>query len=199
MKKINALIGQGFDQPENRHKVISVPTMSSLQMVDYINADRKAKAKAEGMDFPGKKYRQLSHKNFFSKVPTVLGATSAKFLADDIYSSGNGAQSTRQIYQFPKREACLMAMSYSYELQAAVYDYMEELDRQKGGYLGYTIGELQHIVASARQYSDEDSSDAGRRLRKRQDDLILLEKAEGLVSSLSQLSLNLPGNIPDAE
>jgi hypothetical protein len=42
--------------------------------------------------------------------------------------------------------------------------------------LAHTINELQHIVASARQFSDEDSSDAGRRLRKRQDDLVLLEK-----------------------
>lgn len=196
MKKINALTGQGFDQLENGHTVISVPTMSSLQMVDYINADRKAKAQAEGMDFPCKKYRVLKHNDFLKKTPKVLGEEhSGKFFAQYQDSTGRALP----CFQFPKREACLMAMSYSYELQAAVYDYMEELDRQKGGYLGYTIGELQHIVASARQYSDEDSSDAGRRLRKRQDDLILLEKAEDLVSSLSQLSLNLPGNIPDAE
>jgi hypothetical protein len=83
-----------------------------------------------------------------------------------------------------------MAMSYSYELQAAVYDYMEELDRQKGGYLAHTINELQHIVASARQFSDEDSSDAGLRLRKRQDDLVLLERGRYLVKNLSQLPLN---------
>ncbi|EDN7240451.1 Rha family transcriptional regulator [Salmonella enterica] len=197
MKKINALIGQGFDQPEDGRTVISVPTMSSLQMVDYINADRKAKAQAEGMDFPCKKYRKLRHADFTKKVPNVLGLGYAKNFAHPFKNEQNGEEYPG--YLFPKREACLMAMSYSYELQAAVYDYMEELDRQKGGYLGYTIGELQHIVASARQYSDEDSSDAGRRLRKRQDDLILLEKAEELVSSLSQLSLNLPGNIPDAE
>ncbi|EBB0695619.1 TPA: Rha family transcriptional regulator [Salmonella enterica] len=197
MKKINALTGQGFDQPENSHTVISVPTMSSLQMVDYINTDRKAKARAEGMDFPCKKYRKLRHADFTKKVPNVLGLGYAKNFAHPFKNEQNGEEYPG--YLFPKREACLMAMSYSYELQAAVYDYMEELDRQKGGYLGYTIGELQHIVACARQYSDEDSSDAGRRLRKRQDDLILLEKAEDLVSSLSQLSLNLPGNIPDAE
>ncbi|EAA6030683.1 Rha family transcriptional regulator [Salmonella enterica subsp. enterica serovar Kingston] len=197
MKKINALTGQGFDQPENSRTVISAPTMSSLQMVDYINADRKAKAQAEGMDFPCKKYRKLRHADFTKKVPNVLGLGYAKNFAHPFKNEQNGEEYPG--YLFPKREACLMAMSYSYELQAAVYDYMEELDRQKGGYLGYTIGELQHIVASARQYSDEDSSDAGRRLRKRQDDLILLEKAEDLVSSLSQLSLNLPGNIPDAE
>ncbi|EQC0068486.1 Rha family transcriptional regulator [Serratia marcescens] len=199
MKKINALGGQEFDQPENSRKDISVATMSSLQMVDYINAERKGKAQAEGMDFPCKKYRKLEHRSLMAKVPKVLGEAAAKFFAVDLFINGTGGKVERDIYRFPKREACLMAMSYSYELQAAVYDYMEELDHQKGGYLGYTIGELQNIVASARQYSDEDSSDAGRRLKKRQGDLILLERAEHLVSSLSQLSLNLPGSLPDAE
>lgn len=199
MKKLNALAGQGFDHSENSLIDNSVPTMSSLQMVEYINADRKAKAEAEGLTFPCKEYRVLQHKHFLAKVPKVLGETSAKFLADDTYVVGNGARVTRQIYNFPKREACLMAMSYSYELQAAVYDYMEELDRQKGGYLAHTITELQHIVASARQFSDEDSSDAGRRLRKRQDDLVLLEKAEYLVKNLSQLPLNFGGGTSGAK
>lgn len=193
MKRSDAQTGQGYTHPVTGHELITTPTMSSLAMVDYINAERKAKAEEEGLTFPCRKYRRLKHKNFMAKVPKVLGETSAKFLADDIYAVGNGAQATRQIYNFPKREACLMAMSYSYELQASVYDYMEELEHQKGGYLGYTISELQNIVASARQYSDDDSSDAGKRLRKRQDDLALLEKAESLVSSLGQLSLSLPG------
>ncbi|MNZ62182.1 hypothetical protein D3C78_802980 [compost metagenome] len=87
-----------------------------------------------------------------------------------------------------------MAMSYSYELQAKVYDYMEELDRQAHGYLSYSVQELQDIVMGARKASDEDSSDAGRRLRKRQDDLVLLEKAESLVESLSQLKLDFIGS-----
>ncbi|MDJ7445120.1 Rha family transcriptional regulator, partial [Salmonella enterica] len=141
-------------------------------------------------EFPCKKYRKLSHDNFLKKVPKVLGENYCrKFLRQYKDSTGRDLP----CYNFPKREACLMAMSYSYELQAAVYDYMEELEHQKGGYLGYTISELQNIVASARQYSDDDSSDAGKRLRKRQGDLVLLEKAEALVSGLGQLSLSLPG------
>ncbi|HBU6151631.1 TPA: hypothetical protein MC441_001077 [Klebsiella variicola] len=63
------------------------------------------------------------------KVPKVLGETSAKFLADDIFTSGNGVQSVRKIFNFPKREACLMAMSYSYELQDQVFDRMTTLAR----------------------------------------------------------------------
>ncbi len=174
--------GRGFVQPETS----IIPTMSSIQMVEYINADRQSKAEVAGLPFPCKKYRKLRHDNFMNKVPKVLGELqSPKFLGDYLDDKGR----TQPCYNFPKREACLMAMSYSYELQAEVYDYMDELDHQRGGYLGHTIGELQGIVAAARQQSDEDSSDAGRRLRKRKDDLVLLKKAECLVNSLSQLSL----------
>ena len=174
--------GRGFVQPETS----IIPTMSSLQMVEYINADRQSKAEVAGLPFPCKKYRKLRHDNFMNKVPKVLGELqSPKFLGYYLDDKGR----TQPCYNFPKREACLMAMSYSYELQAEVYDYMEELDHQRGGYLGHSIGELQGIVAAARQQSDEDSSDAGRRLRKRKDDLVLLKKAECLVNSLSQLSL----------
>ncbi|EIY5519547.1 Rha family transcriptional regulator [Salmonella enterica] len=195
MKRSDAQTGQGYPYPVGGHELTATPTMSSLAMVDYINAERKAKAEAEGLTFPCRKYRCLQHRSFMNKVPKVLGVElAAKFFASNKYINGKGGEQTQAIYNFPKREACLMAMSYSYELQAAVYDYMEELEHQRGGYLGYTISELQNIVASARQYSDDDSSDAGKRLRKRQDDLVLLEKAESLVSSLGQLSLSLPGD-----
>ena len=187
MTKLYALSGQGLAQPKIGQHGISTPTMSSLEMVDYINTERQVKAEEEGMSFPCKKYRKLRHDSFMAKVPKVLGETqSPKFFGD--YIDGKGR--AQSCYNFPKREACLMAMSYSYELQAKVYDYMEELDRQAHGYLNYSVQELQAIVAGARKVSDEDSSDAGRRLRKRQDDLVLLEKAESLVESLSQLKLD---------
>ncbi|KIS42466.1 Rha family transcriptional regulator [Kosakonia radicincitans] len=191
--KGNPLAGEGKTHSEfggNFISAIAEPTMSSLEMVDYINADRKAKAKAEGLPFPGKKYRKLSHDNLLKKVSKVLGENDCrKFLRQ--YKDSTGRE--LPCYQFPKREACLMAMSYSYELQAKVYDYMEELDRQAHGYLNCTVQELQDIVAGARKISDEDSSDAGRRLRQRQDDLVVLERAESLVQSLSQLKLDLIG------
>lgn len=191
MTKFYAPTGEGLAQPKIGQHGISTPTMSSLEMVDYINAERKAKAEKEGMSFPCNKYRELRHDSFMAKVPKVLGETqSPKFFGDYIDCKGR-AQSC---YNFPKREACLMAMSYSYELQAKVYDYMEELDRQAHGYLNYSVQRLQDIVAGARKASDEDSSDAGRRLRKRQDDLVLLEKAESLVESLSQLKLDFIGS-----
>lgn len=190
MNKLYAPIGEDIAQSKISQHDISTPTMSSLEMVDYINTERQVKAEEEGMSFPCKKYRKLRHDSFMAKVPKVLGETqSPKFFGD--YIDGKGR--AQSCYNFPKREACLMAMSYSYELQAKVYDYMEELDRQAHGYLNYSVQELQAIVAGARKISDEDSSDAGRRLRKRQDDLVLLEKAESLVESLSQLKLDLIG------
>ena len=56
-----------------------------------------------------------------AKVPQVLGETGVlKFKAT--YRDVQNKE--RPCYRFPKREACLMAMSYSYDLQAKVFDKM---------------------------------------------------------------------------
>ena len=89
-------------------------TMSSLELVEFINTQRG----------PGKV--QLRHDHFMAKVPKVLGFHAPKFLGTQKYGNGN----SREICVFPKREACLMAMSYSYELQAIVYDRMTAQERQ---------------------------------------------------------------------
>lgn len=73
MTKLNALSGQGLVQPKIGQHGIYAPTMDSLEMVDYINAERQAKAKEEGMPFPCEKYRKLRHADFTKKVPKVLG------------------------------------------------------------------------------------------------------------------------------
>jgi len=89
-----------------------VKTMSSLDMVDYINATREV-GKAE-----------LRHDSFMDKVPKVLGVLVApKFIGTSFYETGShGTLKERAVYHFPEREANLLAMSYSYELTAAVYD-----------------------------------------------------------------------------
>jgi phage antirepressor YoqD-like protein len=87
-------------------------TMSSLELVEFINASRA----------PGD--ADLRHDHFMAKVPMVLGGDAPKFRG--VYTGGNGQM--RPCYRFPKREACLMAMSYSYELQAKVFDRMTELE-----------------------------------------------------------------------
>lgn len=151
-------------------------------MVDYINADRASKAKSEGLAFPCKKYRKLRHDSFMLKVPKVLGeTTSPKFFGDDIFTAGNGAQATRKIYRFPKREACLMAISYSYELQAPVFDRMTELEGGQdinlldlSGLTELTIKQMQDRVALAEKYSFTEHGQKGsslmalRRREKRQ-------------------------------
>lgn len=86
--------------------VAHIPTMSSLELVDYINADRKAKAEAAGLTFPCKKYCILKHNDFLKKVPKVLGEEhSGKFFAQ--YKDSTGRE--LPCYRFPKRKACLMA------------------------------------------------------------------------------------------
>lgn len=95
-------------------------TMSSLEIVDFINSFRQVDGET-----------LLRHDNFMAKVPKVLGELAApKFLGVDIFTNGTGGKVTRYIYSFPKREACLMAMSYSYELQAAVFDRMTALEEE---------------------------------------------------------------------
>ena len=128
-------------------------TMTSPEIVDFINAHRQSVATIE------KPYVELHHRSFMSKVPQVLGiSNAANFLASQNYGNNN----TRQIYVFPKREACLMAMSYSYELQAQIFDRMTAMEEAlkkpvlnlddpaflRQALLGYTekVIELEHKV-----------------------------------------------------
>lgn len=91
-------------------------TMTSLELVDFINSQRTA-GEAE-----------LRHDHFMAKVPKVLGETSPKFSGFIEKPMPNGGKRQQPIYRFPKREACLMAMSYSYDLQAKVFDRMTALE-----------------------------------------------------------------------
>lgn len=93
------------------------PTMTSLELVEFINSQRG----------PGE--AELRHDHFMAKVPKVLGEERAPKFRDTFPVPGpNGATRQSPIYRFPKREACLMAMSYSYELQAKVFDRMTALE-----------------------------------------------------------------------
>lgn len=91
-----------------------VATMSSLELVTLINEARE----------DGKK--QLLHKNFIVKIESHPGIDSAKFLAQ--YKDASGRMS--KCYQLPKREAELMVMSESLDVQAKVYDRMAELEQR---------------------------------------------------------------------
>lgn len=90
-------------------------TMTSLELVAYINSQR------------GEGEAELRHDDFLRKVPKVLGEEMAATLRASYLDSMNREKPS---YTFPKREACLMAMSYSYELQAKVFDQMTHLEEQ---------------------------------------------------------------------
>lgn len=90
-------------------------TMTSLELVDFINASRN-----EGE-------AEVRHSDFLVKVEKVLKGGERNFSSS--YRSSQNKE--LPMYRFPKRESCLMAMSYSYELQAAVYDRWEQLEKER--------------------------------------------------------------------
>ncbi|SHL43349.1 Phage antirepressor protein YoqD, KilAC domain [Nitrosospira sp. Nsp11] len=89
-------------------------TMSSLELVEFINGQRKPEE------------AELRHADFLVKVPKVLGKDERNF--SSIYFDSLNRE--KPCYRFLKREACLMAMSYSYDLQAKVFDRMTELEQK---------------------------------------------------------------------
>lgn len=110
----------------------SAVTMTSLELVEFINSQR-----AEGAAV-------LAHSDFLKKVPVVLGeAVAGNF--SGYYKALNGKQNP--CYTFPKREACLMAMSYSYDLQAKVFDKMTELEAQVSQRIPQTLPEALRLAA----------------------------------------------------
>jgi hypothetical protein len=90
-------------------------TMTSLELVEYINQQR------------GANEAELRHRDFTAKVPKVIGEEMSEKFRTSLKDSYGRDQSG---FAFPKREACLMAMSYSYDLQAKVFDKMTALEEQ---------------------------------------------------------------------
>jgi len=85
--------------------------MPSLEIVDYINFIRK----------PGE--AMVCHDNFMAKVPKIIGEIMApEFLGTIKYASGTGGLHDQKVYNLPRTEAAMMAMSYSPDLMRAVMD-----------------------------------------------------------------------------
>jgi len=98
-------------------------TMTSLELVDLINRVRKQ----EFEQGKNKQFTKLQHKDFLRKIPLVLGeSATAKFYAVAKVALNNGGYKDIPCYKFPERESWLMAMSYSYTLQAFIYDALQE-------------------------------------------------------------------------
>lgn len=114
-------------------------TMSSIELVQFINNQRDVGA------------AELAHSDFLKKVLHVLGPDAGKFSA--VYKGGNGQD--RPCYKFPKREACLMAMSYSYDLQAKVYDRMTALEHHHAPALPRTFAQALRQLADSEEAKEK--------------------------------------------
>ena len=100
---------------------------------------------------PSKGHAKLEHSDFMKKVPEVLGKDHGNFsgIYQDSYCRDQKG------YKFPKREACLMAMSYSYELQAQVFDYMTELENKTAFKIPQTMSEALILAGQQMQLAEE--------------------------------------------
>lgn len=114
---------------------INEVTMSSLEIVDFIN-EYRAKSETNPV--------QLRHDHFMAKVPKVLGLEGLPKFRDTYMNQQNGQ--TYPCYRFPKREACLMAMSYSYELQAQVFDRMTAMEEALKAKNSFDITNPAHLL-----------------------------------------------------
>jgi phage antirepressor YoqD-like protein len=130
-------------------------TMNSLELVEYINNERKEKALAAAAGFPSKGHAELRHDHFMAKVPEVLGKAATKFLGTASYTNGTGAKVGRMIYIFPKREACLMAMSYSYDIQQKVFDRITTLEEELARKPAFVLPDFTNPIIAARAWADE--------------------------------------------
>jgi len=171
-----------------------IATMTSLEVVEFVNAVRAEKAQADKEEFPCKKYPRLHHKDFLRKVPKVLGEKhSAQFYAQYTDASGRA----NKCFNFPRREACLMSMSYDYEAQARVFDRMNELEGLVNISLlsdlefhRYSNEEHQHRLVKMEEKSFREHGQKGSKLmtlRKREKKQISDYQAE--VLKLSQMEL----------
>jgi len=91
------------------------PTISSVELVEIINSLRPDDAK------------ELRHDNFMTKIEKHPGIDSPKFLGQYKDSTGR----TLKCYNLPKREAELMVMSESLEVQTKVYDRLTALEARE--------------------------------------------------------------------
>jgi len=158
----------------NTSAALAPITMSSLELVDFINTSRQ----------PGE--AQLTHDNLLKKVAIVLGTDAVKF--NGIYR--DSMNRPKPCYHFPKREACLMAMSYSYELQAKVYDKMTALEAQAAKPVPVAMTQMQMMLAVVKGVVDLE--------QKQIATTALLEVASARLDRLEAIPAGIPAldNLP---
>jgi len=107
--------------------IAAAKTMTSIELVAVINSMRE-EGKAE-----------LRHDNFMVKIESHPGIDSPKFLGQYKDSTGR----TLKCYQLPEREARLMVMSESLEVQTAVLDRLIEVE---------TIGPIDSTITATKLF-----------------------------------------------
>ena len=126
-------------------------TMTSLEMVEFLNSQR------------GPDESELRHDNFMSKVPQVIGNERAlKFRATYEIPGPNNSKRSAPCYLLPKREACLMAMSYSYELSGQVFDAWQAAE-QKILQLAQVEQDPEVLIENARNRAARDAYEDAKR------------------------------------
>lgn len=119
----------------NANEPVNIATsLSSLQLVQMINEHRQSIGDNS----------ILRHDHFMAKVPKVLGEGGLPKFRDTYTNHQNGQK--YPCYIFPKREACLMAMSYSYELQAQVFDRMTAMEEALKAKNSFDITNPAHLL-----------------------------------------------------
>ncbi|EQM66168.1 hypothetical protein QYE80_32370 [Pseudomonas tohonis] len=108
-------------------------TMTSLELVEFINSHRQRQAEAAGQDFPSKGFAKLEHADFLKKVPDVLGEHAGNFSCMFDVAIGNGATRQSRGYRLTKRESCLMAMDFLNEKASFGFTPSEETSKQGAG------------------------------------------------------------------
>lgn len=122
------------------------PTMTSLQLVEFINHLRKQEGNGT--------YTELRHDDFMRKINNVLKAAPINY-GTVFYEVNQGAKRERKIAIFEKREAMLMAMSYSYDIQAVVYDAWETAEKALKQSLSITLPNFMNPAEAAKAWAVE--------------------------------------------
>lgn len=138
-----------------------IRTMSSVDMVDFINASRE----------PGSK--EVRHDNFvvtlkrrFPTTPFQTGVVN--------FSVNNGAVRERTVYFLQKREAELIAMVYSEALQEAVYDAWQAAEA-KLAQLTPALPNFEDPIAAAEAWIAEKKQTIAAQLQLAKTEEVLLE------------------------
>ncbi|WP_237386728.1 BRO family protein [Xenorhabdus sp. Sc-CR9] len=183
--------------PKLRISIVTTAlTFKEHEIVPFDNGDGK-------IWFTSKQMAELLEYKNEKSVTNLYNANKDEFTDDmtmvtESMTIGiNNSLRKKKVRIFSVRGSHLIGMLADTDVAKSLRRWLLDLaDKESNTYIpsvGYTIQQMQNIVAKARKASDEDSSDAGRRLRKRQDDLVTLNKAERLIDDIGQMALGLIG------